>query len=137
MSLQVPLLSQSVKLCQLGVEQKSLLYHVNVKDDDWRVHYSWGYEWKVALCTFPKYSAYTLSELQQMITHPTVTREWHIDVRYELGKWQVYSTISKWVIAEFDSVVWATAERIIHLIEGKHITVAEINKQLTREIVNF
>jgi hypothetical protein len=134
LSLQVPLLEQSVRLKQLGVVQKSLLYHVNVLNDGWRVHYSWGWEWTAALRGYPRYSAYVLSELQQMITHPTITKNWTIDIRYEKGVWEVYSTISNWVLARFDSPVWATAERVINLIEGRHISIDEVNKHLTREI---
>lgn len=130
---QVPLLDQCVRLKLFGVEQSSLLYFVNVPDEDWRVHFSWGWEWRSALCTYPKYSAYTYSELQHMITDPKVYSSWHVDVKLELDKWKVYNTISNWTIAEYDNCVWAMAERVIYLIENKHINVAQINKLLSRK----
>lgn len=128
---QVSQLEQSVTLKQMGVEQKSALYHVNVKDDDWRIHFSWGYEWNAALVTFPKYSAYTLAELLQMMTDPVCTPKWHVDIFYEDGVWQLMNVISKWVIGKYECKAWAAAARIIYLIENKHILVETLNKQLT------
>jgi len=117
-SLQVCSLSQAKRLKELGIEQRSYLYHFK----DGVFNEAWGDDY---------YSAYSVAELGVML-QGYVLPEYKQDYRLLPEKkhnWHICHSPNDYpACAEKEAE--ARAQFLIHLIEQKFLTSAEVNQRL-------